>query len=296
MNKNLLRALAVSALSYTPLYSRLAYGRAVIENQEEYYLDIWLSNAAHYREQCGGEPSRVVELGPGSTLGAGLWALLLGAGRYTAIDSVQLTDLGRNLDFLETAVRRTGQGDFNANFQRYGVDPAEAVAAVARRAERVGDELNRLFEGKSGLMAYLTPESVRPGDAPGNDLVFSHAVLEHVDDIDAVNESVYNLLRDGGCGIHVIDLSCHMTHTLWNGHWTYSAWLWRVLRGARSYLINRKGATEYEQSLLRAGFSIKRFERKRSDNALVRDSLAGEFAHLPDDDLTTSGLLVVACK
>ena len=59
------------------------------------------------------------------------------------------------------------------------------------------------------------------------DLIFSQAVLEHVDDLQGVYAAMRKWLKPDGIMTHQIDFKCHGKANAWNGHWTYSDFVWR---------------------------------------------------------------------
>jgi SAM-dependent methyltransferase len=135
--------------------------------------------------------------------------------------------------------------------------------------------------------AVLRSESV--------DLVFSHAVLEHVEDVDATYDALFRWLKPGGAMSHQIDFRSHSLTRDWYGHWTVSPWKWRLVRGRRPYLINRLPASAHIDAMRRRGFEILE-ELPLLARPPARNELAAEFRDLSDSDLRTSGLFVIARK
>jgi hypothetical protein len=93
---------------------------------------------------------------------------------------------------------------------------------------------------------------------------------------------------------HQIDFRCHGKAAVWNGHWGYSDRLWKIIVGRRPYLLNREPHSAHLRYIARNGFSILEDRVVRSPSGLRRSQLTGRFRGLDDDDLTTSGALVVA--
>ena len=127
------------------------------------------------------------------------------------------------------------------------------------------------------------------------DLVFSQAVLEHVEDIDTTYDALFRWLKPGGVMSHQIDFKSHGLTRDWYGHWTLPSWVWRLVRGRRSYLINRMPASAHVAAMQRAGFEIVVQVPVRADSP-PRSTLAAGFRDLTDDDLRTCGLFVIARK
>ncbi|MBI9078760.1 MAG: class I SAM-dependent methyltransferase [Pseudodesulfovibrio sp.] len=299
MNSKIIRALIISALSYTPFLNIIAYRRSALKDPEQYGLAIWLKNLTHAQKA---KPERsfsdIIELGPGSTLGAGLWARLLGCDSYTAIDAFTLTDSERNRKLLNNIEQKTPRGVFNDTFKRFNLDPEKIAHMVDERMPHVRADLESLYDGnQSKTLSYVTPEQAASSIPDSSvDLVFSHAVLEHVENIQFVLDETYRMLRPGGCSSHSVDLSSHNTHSEWNGHWTYSDTLWKVICGNRSYLINRNPVSQYEKALLKSGFEIEIFQKGTRENRIDRHNLIPRFKNLSETDLTTANLLFTATK
>jgi hypothetical protein len=102
-------------------------------------------------------------------------------------------------------------------------------------------------------------------------------------------------LRPGGLMSHRIDYTCHGLTRDWNGHWTVSEGMWRIVRGTRAYLINRLPHSKHLQAIKGCGLHILA-ELPTYGTPLPRSALATTFRNLSDKDLETSGAFVVAGK
>ena len=130
------------------------------------------------------------------------------------------------------------------------------------------------------------------------DMVLSQAVLEHVDELAHAYRKMYDLLKPGGVMSHVIDFRCHGSARDWNGHWTYSDWTWKLVRGRRPYFLNRAPCSTHVSLLRRTGFDVT-FACPRSEpSAIGEKDLASRFREgtFTPADLVTSGLFVQAVK
>ena len=127
------------------------------------------------------------------------------------------------------------------------------------------------------------------------DLVFSQAVLEHVDDVDGTYAALFRWLKPGGVMSHAIDFRCHGLTRDWYGHWTLPSWTWRLVRGRRPYLINRLPASAHAEKLERAGFEVL-LKLPLVAPAATREELAVDFRALTDDDLHTASVFLIARK
>jgi hypothetical protein len=128
------------------------------------------------------------------------------------------------------------------------------------------------------------------------DMIFSQAVLEHVDDLSLTYHKLCLWLKPSGFMSHEIDFKCHGTADKWNGHWAYSNVLWKVIKGNRPYLINRQPHSAHIKFLIQRGFEIV-CDIKIQDNAgIKKKELAREFKNISDDDLTTSAAFIQVKK
>jgi SAM-dependent methyltransferase len=121
------------------------------------------------------------------------------------------------------------------------------------------DVISRTPEGfalNTNLISYYTDhmENYRVNDRHA--LVFSHHVLEHVEDLETVFATAYRALRPGGRTIHVVDLGGH-------GEFedpvppldfqTYPDWLFAAMYPPH-YRNTRRFVADYRAAAARAGF------------------------------------------
>ncbi len=128
------------------------------------------------------------------------------------------------------------------------------------------------------------------------DLVFSQAVMEHVDDFGTEYRRMADALAPRGVISHQIDFKSHHFARDWNGHWALAEWQWGIIRGRRRYAINRAPLHRHLEAMRAAGFEIAGVQRITRPSRLGRDRLQPSFAAMPADDLTTSSALVQAVK
>jgi hypothetical protein len=255
-------------------------------------------------------PHTVAELGPGDSIGIGLAALLSGAEKYSALDVVRYSDLKSNLAIFDELIELFGRRsvipgddefpDMQPKLQRYdfphdwfdhallrdALDPAR-VRDIRRSVEQA--------EGEHARIEYRVPWT-EPSviEEQSVDMLFSQAVLEHVQDLHQVYEAMRRWLKPTGVMSHQIDYRCHGKADTWNGHWTYSDAAWKVVVGRRPYLLNRAPHSRHMALLRDAGFTIVRESRQHAPSTLRSRDLAPRFRNLPADDLSTCGAYLVA--
>ena len=187
-------------------------------------------------------PEIVAELGPGSSLGVGLCALICGAKIYYALDVVDHTDPALNLrmfDDLVNLFRDRRPAPFGETIfpEPAALEfPANLVMSSGDRLAAIRDDLvNRRNEFIRVTVPWTDVQI--PGKTVG--WLWSHSVMEHVDDIERAWNCCATWLANDGVMTHNIDYQCHDLTKHWDGHRSINDLCWKILRGRRPYLINR---------------------------------------------------------
>ena len=118
--------------------------------------------------------------------------------------------------------------------------------------------------------------------------------MEHVDDLTGTYAACRAWLRPGAVMSHQIDFKSHGTATAWNGHWAYSPAVWRLVRGGRSYLINRAPHSAHRTAIEAAGFDVLEDLLVTRRDGLKREHLPLPYSNLGEGDLTTAGAFIIA--
>jgi SAM-dependent methyltransferase len=262
-------------------------------------------------------PNRVAEFGPGSSLGTGLCAILAGAKEYYAFDHVECADKIHNLevfDELVTLFKTKAPIPNNVEFPE--VKPllndysfpshifSEDVLKKNLSDERIGRIRQALMaeSGVSGniIIKYIVPWETYSEKYPDVDLIFSQAVLEHIDNLERFYAIMYKVLTDGGFVSHDIDFRSHGETYEWNGHWAISDKKWRKIRGTRPYMINREPLSTHLQLLNKNGFQIKlknpSFGVNEKSPSIHRKKLVDRYKNLSNEDFETSTCHIIAGK
>ena len=265
-------------------------------------------------------PDSLAELGPGDSIGIGLAAMLSGCNKYYGLDIVQFSQLEPNLAVLEQLVelyrKRTPIPDASEfphlkpyldsyEFPGHILDGRRLSASLSeKRLTAIRQALQGLADGRTEdasdseiKIEYCVPwiETFRiPPESL--DMVLSQAVLEHVDDLPRTYAALSRWLKPGAFASHEIGFVSHgLTHE-WNGHWTISSPVWRLMRGRRAYLINRMPASWHERLIRESGLIVVNEKRERAVSEIGRDELAKPFREMSDEDLTTLALFIQARK
>jgi SAM-dependent methyltransferase len=254
----------------------------------------------------------VGELGPGDSIGIGLAALLSGAAQYVGLDIVPFSANANLQALFDKLVHLYWDQESipnNDEFPRLRPEldsytfPSHLidVSQYSVRAEKLRGALRGVLGNDSNTAnqmimykaPWASPEDITPASL---DLIFSQAVLEHVDDLDGTYEAMFAWLKPGGYASHVIDFSAHQLSPFWNGHWAYSDWQWRLTRGRREFLLNREPLSRHLSCAQRVGLEIVAAESVLVDDNLDQKYLSKRFQKLGSEDAHTCGVWLVLMK
>ena len=256
-------------------------------------------------------PRKVIELGPGDSIGIGLMAILTGAEQYYAIDQVRHASRATNLLIFDELVKLLtaetpipSGGNFSEilpELKDYSF-PSKILNKERLTKTLTTDRLSRLrmtLESDliTGPICYLT-QMGRMNEIPINsiDLIISQAVMEHVDNLEETYVECFRCLKPGGFMSHQIDLRCHGTALEWNGHWKYSDFIWGLMRGGRPWFINRSPCSVHTTLINQIGFKIHAEIKRFANSGISRRQLSDRFKKISENDLTTDSVLLLASK
>jgi SAM-dependent methyltransferase len=278
-----------------------------------YCYSVWLRHLVMAKKNgLNPHPKIVAELGPGDSLGIGLAALISGCDKYFAFDLLEHANAERNarvFDELVALFRNRASipgGDEFPDVHPFLEDyafPADILdekrlqyALEKSRIERIRDSLAD-FQRKGSFVQYKAPwNDAGVLESDSVDMIYSQAVLEHIDDLRGAYRAMHSWLKSTGYISHQIDFTCHGTADEWNGHWTYSDLFWKLIRGKQPYLINREPLSTHIAILTEEGFKVIGNKKVRSESRLTANELAPQFKSISDDDLITSGAFVQAVR
>lgn len=249
----------------------IAYDIGVVEH--------WLSHLGSYTGDVSIRNKTVLELGPGSDLGAGLYLLAKGCGQYNACDVHNLVASVPNT-FYEAFFEKLKRMDPEIAFS-----PLREDLARARAGDR--SRLNYVVRDDFDLASEFGESTV--------DLVFSQAAFEHFDDIEATVERLTAVCRPGATLVAEIDLK---THSRWicdkdpNNIYRYPNWLYNAF--AFRGIPNRVRPLQYKAALERSGWTGVTMTPLRE---LAHPARGGEGMHkiFRDDHCQMNWLEVMLC-
>lgn len=294
-----------------PIFSKLTRRHGSISAR--YCYSVWLRHIVMAHQYgLSPYPKVVAELGPGHSIGIGLAALLSGAEKYYAFDIVKHAATQKNLEIFDELVylfqnraNIPGEDEFprlKPYLDSYTF-PIE-ILTDGRMDHAMNDKRIRhirkavkYIENNESIISYKAPwfdtNIIRNKSV---DMIYSQAVLEHVDDLQYTYEAMHKWLKDNGYISHQIDFKCHDSADEWNGHWSCPDFKWKLIRGKRPYFINRAPHSIHIRLLKQAGFDIVCDIKVTKASVINRNTLAPQFKNLSKTDLTTSGSFIIAKK
>jgi hypothetical protein len=275
-----------------------------------YCYSVWLRHLRTIHAACGPvEIRRAAELGPGDSIGIGLAAILTGVDHLESLDVVRYASTPRNLAIFRELVEllrnrapipddvefpelqpRLASYEFPhdllpAGWLERALDPARVAAIEAA----IGGKAS------SVSLDYHVPWNARDLQQGAHlDLLYSQAVLEHVEDLEDAHRTLAGFVRAGGVAIHAIDFRSHCITPGWDGHLQYSPNVWRLVKGRRPYLLNRKSPAEHLAALDTAGFEVLAQLRIHAEPTITVEGRAKAFRDWSDEDRRTTSMTVVA--
>lgn len=309
------KPLITGLATYIPgVYKRFAKPQTGGTCAATYCYDVWFKHLTMLRASgMRSIPRTLAELGPGDSLGVGIAALLSGVEHYYALDVVRFANVARNLAILDELVtlfqahapRPTrGWPDFDQYLDQSlfpshiltdavlhaGLAP-ERIAAIRASISDPDDPHTRQ------MIHYVVPWDDPHVIVNGSiDLIISHSVLEHINDLEKTYQACSWWLKPQGWMSHQIDFRSHGLTKAWNGHWATPELLWKIVVGKRTYLINRQPCARHLALLREHGFDIVRQMSYQRTDGITRRQLARQWKDLSDEDLHCAGLFVQARK
>lgn len=310
MNQRKLLNISKGVLTWVPIisYLRRLQSRTGGTDNARYCYGVWLRHLvrlSHHGFDVRG--AKVGELGPGDSIGCGIAAVLSGADSYVGLDAVpysQRANLEHLLDELyelfkaqapvpdQTELSRVRPNLSSYEFPREVVD----LSDLEIRAQTLRSEIrNGLTNGP--LLSYRAPWfSANEIAANSLDLIFSQSVMEYVFPIETTYQSLSRWVKPGGFCSNAIDFSAMYLSPYWNGHWEYSNWEWRLVRGCREFFLNREPMSSQVNCAKAADFEIIEIEAEAGSGGLPTSDLAPRYRSMSAEDLETRGALIVLRK
>lgn len=278
-----------------------------------YCYSVWLRHLVMAKSSgLNPYPKIVAELGPGDSLGIGLAALISGCDKYYAFDVAEYAAVDRNIEIFDELVTLfqdstpiPGDDEFpkvkpfleKYNFPTDIFDERRLQLLLKKsRIERIRNSIIN-YQNKDSSIQYKVPwYNADVLENESVDMIYSQAVLEHVEDLLNTYRAMHRWLKPTGFISHQIDFKCHNTADEWNGHWIYSEFMWKLIKGKRPYLLNREPHSAHIAILKEEKFRVVCDKIIKSKTSLTKAELAPRFKSISDNDLNTSGAFIQAVK
>ncbi len=247
---------------------------------EEYFEQLGVSKSEQTDYLHG---KRLLEYGPGDVPGVAMLMVAHGANQVLCVDRFPLVRMSpKNVQIVKLMLEHLPQ------LQR------ERAEACFRQA--VQPQLG--FDPR--FIDYLISPSGLSGLENEMDLVFSRAVLEHVNDLPATFRDMYAALKPGGIAIHLVDLKSHGLHRKSPLDFLcWPAWLWSLMYSEKG-VPNRLRVNAYRDAVAQSGLEILTLKptllASPDDVCAVRPELATPFKDLSEEDLSWLGFWLVCRK
>lgn len=216
----------------------------------KYVKSIWkyhFDNYKKFKKKYEGVPLTVAEFGTGASLGTLISAIKDGVKKVIGLDLIPYANNYKlNKKIIDELIPYEEEPILNKS--------------LCNEVENLSNQsLNRRIK-------YLAPYDEKKLPFTGSiDFIFSHSVLEHVDDIKSAYGGMFELLKKGGIMSHKIDHSSHAITRSWNGHYALNKFFWKIIRGNKPYLLNRLTPSDHKRIILQSGFRIIHEEYVRSN-------------------------------
>ncbi len=309
-----LKPIVVGTLKYSKFITNLFPIAAGATGNARYCYAVWmrhLSYLARYNE--GKIPANVTEIGPGDSFGVGLAALLSGSESYFALEAIEYWNSERNLRILDELIELflkkeviPGNEEFpllqpvmeNYAFPSHIITDAILQRSMDKhRIQQIREELMNPDNENNLMVRSKVPWHDKGIIKPeSQDFIFSHVVIQHIEDIENAFSNMKYWLKPGGFLSHLIDYKSLGFTSRWNGHWTFSDWEWRLMVGGRKFSQNKLPHSSYIQLFKEYNFNILFLIINKKPNTLSKKRLAKKFRSLSDEDLNICESYFVAQK
>ncbi|SFD26820.1 methyltransferase domain-containing protein [Tropicimonas isoalkanivorans] len=256
-----------------------------------------------------GPPPVMFELGPGSSLGVGIAAILTGVEEYFALDLQVHRDVTRDQTILQQLAEMLKTKAPFSTHDEWGnhlfppIPPLPVWPNIEGHLTRTLDPdfIERIHEDledeTQGKLRFLAPYDQKMDTIrEAADWVMSQSVLEHVDRLNETYKAMAAWLKPGGHMTHLIDFSSHTLTKAWNGHWAVGDATWSLVRGKRPYLINRVSRSGHLDLMRKYGMEIVKEVKFTRNDGLDREQFRPAFRNMPEEDARTAMSFVIARK
>tara|TARA_B100000315_G_scaffold260561_1_gene322951 strand:+ start:2841 stop:3680 length:840 start_codon:yes stop_codon:yes gene_type:complete len=279
---------------------------------------VWLRHLVKlYENDLKQHPEAVLELGPGTSLGAGFASLLTGTNRYYALDSIKYAedeqDINVFYEIIEMLKRHEpipNQNEFpklfpflkSYDFPHHIFDKKPLAKSLdkdrIKKIENAIKNIGGLSQNQDEIdVKYIAPwDHIDFSQSNCINVIFSQAVMEHIINIDFTYMKMYKLLKTGGYMSHAIDYKAHGTHNHWNGHWTINRLFWKIMMKTKDYQINRYPFSEHVKAIGKHNFKILSQESIQNQSNISKQKIRIKNIKFQPEDFNISSAHIIARK
>lgn len=278
-----------------------------------YCYSVWMRHLIHFYDLKHTIPETIAEFGPGDTIGTGIIALLTGVKQYYALDFmyyVRMKQIGKVFDqLLEMISHRCDIPDdtefpnCTPKLKSYSfpnhilTEEVLGQSLNKERIERIRECVRNVKHAKeSEMIHYLVPWWKKDISGIQCDMVFSQAVLEHIDHYQDAHKKISDMAKPGAVISHDIDFDCHGCADKWNGHWSYGPILWKLIYGRRPWFLNRAPLGKHIEEMQKSGIKIVKVVRTHGKNGILRQQLCYKYRNIKERDFVTKNAYVLGIK
>lgn len=238
-------------------------------------------------------PDRVLEIGPGGTLGIGIMFLLAGSRKYIALDYKKYAneDIGAVVDGLVELIE--ARAPFAADFR---VDPFLNSQEASNVINTIGIESRAKAIKRGDGIDYIAPYYDQSVEKESVDLIISQVVMEHLHDLNHAYKMQSVWLKPSGDISHFIGFQSHATANEWDGHWGYCRAVWNCIKEGKDFLINREPLSVHRKIIERCGFEITYDQGRYREPTLLQEDICDQYKFMTEEDRCTESVLIQARK
>ena len=198
-------------------YTPKPFSIAEIERCIEYDIEIvekWLKHLNEYAPNYTIQNKHVLELGPGSDLGVGLFLLSKTIRKYTSLDVH---------DLISNVPASFYDAFFTYLQKKYLIDTEPLAEELCKTNANNNDKLNYMCRSDFNIVDAVKNDKI--------DIVFSQAAFEHFTNFQKVIVDLSKVVQEGSILVAKIDLK---THSRWirdkdpNNIYRYPNWLYSL--------------------------------------------------------------------
>lgn len=325
MNKLKIRKILGGLKSYLP--NQISYSQGVGgANEASFcYLQVLKLITVLSKNNLNTNPEKIIELGVGNSIGTGMAGLIIGAKQFIGLDIVkhvisneehikifdELVEFFKKKSPTPNAEKYPKSYDINEKIDDFPHDALtdkrlsfclneDRLNSLRKKIESMNFNKNHVSDSTINYISSWQ-ESLNI-EKESADLIYSFGVLQSVDDLESTYRIMYEWMKKNAVMIHSMDFRNLGLAQQWNGHWQYSDFTWKLIRGNRPYLLNREPLSTHVNLLKKTGFSIVEIIKKEtfySDEhigSIERKQLAPKFQNMSDEDFRTTSAIIIATK